>query len=113
MSHTGDIGHFHEDGYLVLVDRTKDTIGRGGENTYPREIEAVTDELPQIAEDAVVGRAHPVYAEVPVLSVSTYPGATLRTDAIDAYLARPGVEIHTTGADYGDRYASQERRRQD
>ena len=84
--HTGDIGRFDEDGYLVLVDRAKDMIIRGGENIYPREIEVVTHELPQIAEAAVVGRAHPVYGEEPVLFVSMYPAASLGTDAIDAHL---------------------------
>ena len=39
--HTGDIGRFDDDGYLMLVDRAKDMIIRGGENIYPREIEAV------------------------------------------------------------------------
>ena len=68
--HTGDIGRFDEDGYLVLVDRAKDMIIRGGENIYPKEIESVVYQLPQIAEAAVVGRAHPVYGEEPVLFVS-------------------------------------------
>ncbi|HET7072629.1 MAG TPA: AMP-binding protein [Mycobacterium sp.] len=84
--HTGDVGRFDEDGYLVLVDRAKDMIIRGGENIYPREIEAVTHELAQIAEAAVVGRTHAVYGEEPVLFVSMYPGATLGIDAIDAHL---------------------------
>ena len=44
--HTGDVGRFDEDGYLVLVDRAKDMIIRGGENIYPREIEAVVHGLP-------------------------------------------------------------------
>ena len=57
--HTGDIGRFDEDGYLVLVDRAKDMIIRGGENIYPKEIETVVHQLPQIAEAAVVGRAAP------------------------------------------------------
>ena len=30
--HTGDVGRFDENGYLVLVDRVKDMIIRGGEN---------------------------------------------------------------------------------
>ena len=39
--HTGDVGYFDADGYLVLVDRVKDMIIRGGENIYPKEIENV------------------------------------------------------------------------
>jgi long-chain acyl-CoA synthetase len=84
--HTGDVGRFDEDGYLVLVDRAKDMIIRGGENIYPREIEAVVHQLPQIAEAAVVGRANPVYGEEPVLFVSLHPGAELTTDMIHEHL---------------------------
>ena len=39
--HTGDVGYLDADGYLVLVDRMKDMIIRGGENIYPKEIENV------------------------------------------------------------------------
>jgi acyl-CoA synthetase (AMP-forming)/AMP-acid ligase II len=84
--HTGDVGKFDEDGYLVLVDRAKDMIIRGGENIYPREIEAVVHGLPQIAEAAVVGRAHPVYGEEPVLFVSLHPEETLDAEAIREHL---------------------------
>jgi acyl-CoA synthetase (AMP-forming)/AMP-acid ligase II len=83
--HTGDIGRFDEDGYLMLVGRTKDMIIRGGENIYPGEIEAVVHQLPQIAEAAVVGRPDPVYGEQPVLFVSLYPGAVLSVDAIEKH----------------------------
>ena len=85
--HTGDVGRLDEDGYLVLVDRAKDMIIRGGENIYPREIEAVVHGLPQIAEAAVVGRAHAVYGEEPVLFVSLHPGQTLDADAIRGHLS--------------------------
>jgi acyl-CoA synthetase (AMP-forming)/AMP-acid ligase II len=84
--HTGDVGRFDADGYLVLVDRAKDMIIRGGENIYPREIEAVVHGLPQIAEAAVVGRAHPVYGEEPVLFVSLHPEMTLDAEAIREHL---------------------------
>jgi len=84
--HTGDVGRFDEDGYLVLVDRAKDMIIRGGENIYPREIEAVAYQLPQIAEAAVVGRTHPLYGEEPVLFVSLHPDENLDTDTIREHL---------------------------
>jgi len=84
--HTGDIGHLDENGYLVLVDRAKDMIIRGGENIYPREIEVV-HQLPQIAEAAVVGRPDPTYGEVPVLYVSTHPGTTVSVETIRDHIA--------------------------
>jgi acyl-CoA synthetase (AMP-forming)/AMP-acid ligase II len=85
--HTGDIGHLDEHGYLVLVDRAKDMIIRGGENIYPREIEVVVHQLPQIAEAAVVGRPDPTYGEVPVLYVSTHPGTTVTVETIRDHIA--------------------------
>ena len=85
--HTGDIGYFDGDGYLVLVDRAKDMIIRGGENIYPKEIETVVYQLPEIAEAAVIGRAHPVYGEEPVLFVSLNSGAAVSTDGILEHLS--------------------------
>jgi len=86
--HTGDIGLLDDDGYLVLVDRAKDMIIRGGENIYPKEIEAVVYQLPQIAEAAVVGRANPIYGEEPVLFVALSSGAALEIDQIRAHLTQ-------------------------
>ncbi|MGW4773238.1 class I adenylate-forming enzyme family protein [Nocardia sp. NPDC004278] len=80
--HTGDIGRIDEDGYLVLVDRAKDMIIRGGENIYPKEIETVIYQLPEIAEAAVVGRADAVYGEQPVLFVSLNSGAQIDAERI-------------------------------
>jgi acyl-CoA synthetase (AMP-forming)/AMP-acid ligase II len=84
--HTGDIGRFDEDGYLVLVDRAKDMIIRGGENIYPKEIETVVYQLPGVAEAAVVGRASGLYGEEPVLFVSSHPGVDLDTQKIAGHL---------------------------
>jgi long-chain acyl-CoA synthetase len=63
-------------------------IIRGGENIYPKEIEAVVYQLPQIAEAAVVGRANPVYGEEPVLFVSLSSGAALGIDQIRTHLTQ-------------------------
>jgi long-chain acyl-CoA synthetase len=85
--HTGDVGRFDEDGYLVLVDRAKDMIIRGGENIYPREIEVAVHQLPEIAEAAVVGRAHAMYGEEPVLFVSLHPGKSVSVEQIRNHLS--------------------------
>jgi len=53
--HTGDIGFLDEDGFLFVVDRTKDMINRGGENIYPREIEIVLEAHPDVLAVAVIG----------------------------------------------------------
>ncbi|GAB3681203.1 AMP-binding protein [Saccharopolyspora sp. TS4A08] len=74
---TGDIGYLDDDGYLTLVDRAKDMLIRGGENIYPKEIENVVYQLPEVFEAAVVGRPHPVLGEEPVLVVSPASGAIL------------------------------------
>jgi long-chain acyl-CoA synthetase len=84
--HTGDVGRLDQDGYLILVDRAKDMIIRGGENIYPKEIETVAYQLPQIAEAAVVGRANPVYGEEPVLFASLNSGAAITADGVDQHL---------------------------
>jgi long-chain acyl-CoA synthetase len=53
--HTGDVGTIDEEGYLTIVDRTKDMIIRGGFNVYPREIEEVLMTHPAVSLAAVVG----------------------------------------------------------
>jgi long-chain acyl-CoA synthetase len=53
--HTGDIGHFDDEGYLYVTDRKGDMIIRGGENIYPRQVEIALEEHPMVAEVAVVG----------------------------------------------------------
>jgi len=74
--HTGDVGRFDEDGYLVLVDRIKDMIIRGGENLYPKEIENALYSHPDVLEVAVIGGPDPVYGEVPIAFVALRPAST-------------------------------------
>jgi long-chain acyl-CoA synthetase len=52
---TGDLGRQDDDGYFAIVDRKKELIIRGGFNVYPREIEEVLYEHPDVAEAAVIG----------------------------------------------------------
>ena len=98
---TGDVGHFDDDGYLVLVDRKKDLIIRGGENISPSEVEAVLQAHPSVAHAAVVGRPDPVMGEEPVAFVIPTPGASINEAELIAHcrgvLARFKVPraIHT------------------
>jgi long-chain acyl-CoA synthetase len=61
--HTGDVGSLDADGYLTLKDRSKDLIISGGSNIYPREVEEVLLLHPDVAEVAVIGRAHAEWGE--------------------------------------------------
>lgn len=60
---TGDVGKFDQDGYLSIVGRSKDLIISGAYNVYPKEIESAIDDMPEVAESAVIGLAHPDFGE--------------------------------------------------
>ncbi|MDB5929724.1 MAG: AMP-dependent synthetase and ligase [Polaromonas sp.] len=83
---TGDVGKVDEDGYITIVGRSKDLIISGGYNVYPAEIEAALNELPGVAESAVVGVPHPDFGEVGVAVVIARPGAVLDAAQIVAAL---------------------------
>ncbi|MFG2881732.1 class I adenylate-forming enzyme family protein [Streptomyces sp. NPDC048297] len=83
--HTGDVGRFDDDGCLVLVDRIKDMIIRGGENLYPKEIENALHAHPEVLEAAVIGAPDPVLGEVPVATVALYPGARVTAGELVAH----------------------------
>jgi long-chain acyl-CoA synthetase len=75
--HTGDIGYRDADGFYYIVDRKSDMIIRGGENIYPREIDEVLYEHPQIAAAAVVGIPDELYGEEVVAVIVLKPGAKI------------------------------------
>lgn len=54
---TGDLGYLDEDNYLYICGRTKELIIRGGQNIYPKEIEAVILAHPSVHDVAVLGIA--------------------------------------------------------
>jgi long-chain acyl-CoA synthetase len=82
--HTGDVGRLDADGFLTLLDRSKDLIISGGSNIYPREVEEVLLEDKGVAEVAVVGRPHPEWGEEVVAFVVRAPGATTSAEHLDA-----------------------------
>jgi len=83
---TGDVGKVDERGYVTIVGRSKDLIISGGYNVYPAEIEGYLNELPGVAESAVVGVPHPDFGEVGVAVVIARPGAQPQPEALVAAL---------------------------
>jgi malonyl-CoA/methylmalonyl-CoA synthetase len=83
---TGDVGRVDTDGFVTIVGRSKDLIISGGYNVYPAEIEGFINELPGVAESAVVGAPHPDFGEGVVAFVVPKPGATADASAIIAGL---------------------------
>jgi len=82
--HTGDVGYADEDGYLYITDRKKDLIIRGGENIYPKEIENILHQHPQVLEAGVIGIPDVVYGEaVKAFVVLKTPGATTEDELLD------------------------------
>jgi len=79
---TGDVGELDQDGYLSIVDRIKDLIIRGGYNVYPREVEEVLYEHPDIVEVAVVGVPNEHYGEEIAAVTVLAPGSTVTGEEI-------------------------------
>jgi long-chain acyl-CoA synthetase len=75
--HTGDVGRLDADGYLYIVDRIKDLIIRGGYNVYPRDVEDVLVQHPDVVAAATVGKPDKKYGEEVVAFVQLQPGATV------------------------------------
>jgi malonyl-CoA/methylmalonyl-CoA synthetase len=83
---TGDVGKVGSDGYVTIVGRSKDLIISGGYNVYPAEIEDCINQMPGVAESAVVGVPHADFGEAVVAVVVPKPGAALDGQAITATL---------------------------
>ena len=64
--HTGDIGQLSSDGYLTLLDRSKDLIISGGSNIYPREVEEILLTHPDVDDVSVIGRVDQDWGEIVV-----------------------------------------------
>ncbi|WEJ58069.1 AMP-binding protein [Devosia sp. FJ2-5-3] len=77
---SGDLATVDADGFLTLVDRSKDMIISGGENIYPKEIENVLYEHHAVAECAVFGIPDDKWGEVPAAHVQLKSGAQICDD---------------------------------
>ncbi|WAH41015.1 long-chain fatty acid--CoA ligase [Alicyclobacillus fastidiosus] len=83
--YTGDIARVDEDGYAYIVDRKKDLIIASGYNIYPRDIEEVLYEHPDVIEAVVIGVADDYRGETVKAFVVPKPGATITVEQLEAY----------------------------
>jgi acyl-CoA synthetase (AMP-forming)/AMP-acid ligase II len=83
--HTGDLGFIDADGRLRLVGRLKEMFKSGGYNIYPREIEAVLESYPGVAQAVVVAMPDPLYHEVGCAFLLRAPGRELSAGEVEAY----------------------------
>ena len=79
---TGDVGKIDAEGYITIVGRSKDLIISGGYNVYPAEIEGYINDLPGVAESALVGVPHADFGEVGIAVVIAKPGMRVAADQI-------------------------------
>ncbi len=80
--HTGDIGHFDADGYLVVTGRLKDMFTTGGNNVYPAEIENFLHTHREVKVASVVGIPDMEKGSVPAAFVVLNDGSNLRGEEL-------------------------------
>jgi long-chain acyl-CoA synthetase len=83
---TGDLARVDDEGYFFIVDRKKQMIIRGGFNIYPREIEEVLHEHPDVMEAAVIGIPHDELGEEVGAAVVLKPGSEADPEEIKSYV---------------------------
>jgi long-chain acyl-CoA synthetase len=84
--YTGDIARMDEDNYIYIIDRKKDLVIRGGYNVYPREIEEVMYQIPEILEVAVFGAPHEDLGEEVAAVVVLQEGAQIEPEEIREFV---------------------------
>jgi fatty-acyl-CoA synthase len=87
---TGDVASIDPDGYVAIVDRSKDLIKSGGEWISSIALENAVCGHPEVMQAAVIAAFHPKWQERPLLIVTRRPGSRLDRQALLDFL-RPGV----------------------
>lgn len=84
---TGDLGTKDDEGFLTIVDRTKDMIIRNGYNVYPREVEEVLATHPDVTMAAVFGVPHDLHGQEIAAAVVLGDGATTTPEELVHFVA--------------------------
>lgn len=82
---SGDLARMDAQGYVTITGRIKEMIIRGGENVYPREIEAVLLDHPAVEAVAVIGIPDAYYGEQVVAAVIPVDGASVSVEDLHSY----------------------------
>jgi fatty-acyl-CoA synthase len=84
--HTGDVATRDANGFLTIVDRTKDMIISGGFNIYPREVEDALLSHPSISSAAVIGVPDQKWGEAVTAFVVVRGGSQVSADELQAHV---------------------------
>lgn len=84
--HTGDVATIDREGYIRLVDRTRDLVKSAGEWISSVDLENLIMEHPGVAEAAIIGVPHPKWQERPLACVSVVDGQSVTADDLKAFL---------------------------
>jgi acyl-CoA synthetase (AMP-forming)/AMP-acid ligase II len=85
--HTGDLGRMDADGYVYILDRSKDMVISGGLNIYPREIEEVLLTHPAVSEACVIGVPDAKWGEAVIAHLVLVPGGEASAEQVTGFVA--------------------------
>lgn len=86
--YSGDIGMLDELGFLIILDRAKDIVIRGGENIGCAEVEYAISEHPAVNEVSVYGIPDERLGEIPCASIMLVPDSDLEQEGLQQFLAQ-------------------------
>ena len=93
---SGDIGRLDSEGFLLITDRKKDIIIRGGENISSKEVEAILLTLPAVADAAVIAAPDQRMGEIVRACIVPAPGAAITLDEIRSHFFSAGIAKQKT-----------------
>jgi len=86
--HSGDIGMLDDLGFIIIMDRAKDIVIRGGENIGCAEVEYAIVEHPAVSEVSVYGIPDNRLGEILCASIMLKPGEILTVDELNSFLSK-------------------------
>ena len=86
--HTGDVATLDDEGFVYIMDRTKDMVISGGENIYPAELENVILQHPKVGEVAVIGQPSARWGESPFAVVVRKDPSLTEQEVLDWCVGR-------------------------